>query len=445
MGRCTKCYGQFDYIPGMGVCNSCRNSVTSYTDSRNNSSGQNWNNIKLSPKAATVVCWLLGVAVVAAIVGVVLYMYNSNKSASNFEEIVNTLSDKAGKTAVTEVLGREDDVTNWEISVRSYKNGFFNTLFNITDCEAEIERSVLKDGTEMVWFNFDGNDLGVGLEGEYAILTVEGKRSLLDKKNELIYQKGSDFFDTYYPKLKALTYDAVLEPAADAVKGGQYGTDDKEREILQNNNAQMVVESEQRAVFTLIDDGGYTYYVADAFDSDTPGIFEMLNYKIHGKDYEDLDELGKLLVDGDYSVSIEKYVDDEQVYDLRYERNLKEHSIEFKEDYEQFKKGTYVFTEDGKSITYKVYNNETYNVDEITYSVAKNKKMYQELMALIPDLYVRRVMDLNQAKKAGFLGINTYTMKDKNGDKIAILSTAFGKINKLIHYVSDNERMELSW
>ena len=87
MGRCTKCYGQFDYIPGMGVCNSCRNSVTSYTDSRNNSSGQNRNNIKLSPKAATVVCWLLGVAVVAAIVGVVLYMYNSNKSASNLKKL----------------------------------------------------------------------------------------------------------------------------------------------------------------------------------------------------------------------------------------------------------------------------------------------------------------------------------------------------------------------
>ena len=29
MGKCSKCQGEFDYIPGIGICISCRNAMSS--------------------------------------------------------------------------------------------------------------------------------------------------------------------------------------------------------------------------------------------------------------------------------------------------------------------------------------------------------------------------------------------------------------------------------
>ena len=302
-----------------------------------------------------------------------------------------------------------------------------------------------KDGTEVISFDFDGHDLGTGLNGKYYILTVEGKVSVIDDKAELIYQEGSEFFDTNYPKLKALTYDAILSPLTEKVVGDKYGKNDQYEHILQANGWEMAVYDENRVIFTTDTEELRTQYVADVSDTESNYTFEMLNYKLYGEEYENLDELGKLMADGDYSVSIEKYIDGKEVFDLRYERNLKEHSIEFKEDYGDFKAGVYVFTLGEDTFVHKVYNNDTFKFDETTISVSENKALYNALADLVPENYVRNVMDLSKAKKSGALGTNTYTMKNEDGETTATLSVAFGKINKLIHFVDDDTRIEMSW
>ena len=448
MGRCRICGVNYPYIPDGGTCNNCRDAER-YKNSGSQSGGSatsstNYENIKLTPGVAKAVRWMLLIAVIAAVIGVTSYMYSSNGSYFDFEEITQPMSYQDAGDILTQVIGLEDNVTNWEVSISDYEDGFFSTLFKIEGRSADIERYIQTDGTEVIVFNFNGNDLGTGLEGKYRIFTLEGKASVLDEKAELIYQEGSEFFNTYYPELSALTYDALITPITEKVAGGQYGKTGQDKKVLQDNGAQMLIWDEKRVEFVIKTESGNTLCVAEAYNDDAK-TFEMRNNKLYGEEYENLDELGKLMADGDYSVSIEKYVNNKEVFDLRYERNMKKHSIEFEEDYGDFKKGTYFFALDEDTIVHKVYNDKTYNFDETAISATENKVLFTQLSLLVPENYVRNVMDLSKAKKSGAFGVNTYTMEDADGNKTATLSVAFGKINKLIHFVSDNERIEMSW
>lgn len=457
MGRCPRC--GTDTGPMGGLCASCNERERRLRDAaqrdaaerseqdrenKKNSSGDKTPSVPMPPALANAICIILTIALLLGAGWWIISSYN-NKSADMAMEVFTETLTGDGSDIVAEVLTREDDVSNWEISVTDYKKGFFGTLFGLRGDTARIKRYLQKDGTEVIFFNFHGYDLGTGLEGEYYIVTVEGKVSVIDDKAELIYQEGSEFFDTNYPQLKALTYDAILSPLTEKVVGDKYGKNDQYEHILQANGWEMAIYDENRVIFTTDTEELRTQYVADVSNSESNYTFEMRNYKLYGEEYEDLDELGKLMADGDYSVSIEKYVDGKQVFDLRYERNLKEHSIEFEEDYGEFKAGVYVFTLGEDTVVHKVYNNDTFKFDETTISISENKTLYDTLAALVPENYVRNIMDLSKAKKSGALGVNTYTMKTDDGETTATLSVAFGKINKLIHFADDDTRIEMSW
>ena len=447
MGRCAKCGKPMPGDVSGAVCLNCQREAYSKSARENQTKAaaeRNTPSAPMDPAVAKKICIILAIALLVGACWWVISSYN-NKSAKMTMQVLTEMLTGDGSAVAAEVLTREDDVSNWEISVTDYKKGFFGTLFGLKGDTARIKRYLQKDGTEVISFDFDGHDLGTGLNGKYYILTVEGKVSVIDDKAELIYQEGSEFFDTNYPKLKALTYDAILSPLTEKVVGDKYGKNDQYEHILQANGWEMAVYDENRVIFTTDTEELRTQYVADVSDTESNYTFEMLNYKLYGEEYENLDELGKLMADGDYSVSIEKYIDGKQVFDLRYERNLKEHSIEFKEDYGDFKAGVYVFTLGEDTFVHKVYNNDTFKFDETTISVSENKALYNALADLVPENYVRNVMDLSKAKKSGALGVNTYTMKNDDGETTATLSVAFGKINKLIHFVDDDTRIEMSW
>lgn len=447
---CPRCGGNFPETSSGGLCNSCRwkqvqaDAAASRRESEKERGSSKSAPIALDPRVATVICILLGIALVIGAIWLVMSIHNDRAEEMTMETFTETLSGD-GAAVAAEVLTREDGKSNWSIHVTDYKKGFFGTLFGLKGDTATIDRYLQADGTEVIAFDFDGYDFDTGLQGEYYILTVEGKISVIDDKAELIYQEGSDFFDTNYPKLKALTYDQILTPLTEKVVGDRYGKNEQYPHILQANGWELAIFDEKRAIFSTDTDDLRTQYVADVDDVESNYTFEMLNYKLYGEEYEGLDELGKLMADGDYSVSIEKYVDGQEVLDLRYERNLKQHSFEVEADCGDFKVGTYVLTPGEETFVHRTYNPETYATEDAELSVAENQALYDALTALVPENYVRSVMDLSKAKKAGALGINTYTMKDADGNTTATLSVAFGKINKLIHFVSDDERIEMAW
>ena len=457
MGRCPRC--GTDTGPMGGLCASCNERERRLRDAaqrdaaerskrdrenKNNSSGYNPPSVPMPPAVANAICIVLAIAVLLGAGWWVMHSYN-NKSADMTMEVFTETLTGDGSAVVAEVLTREDTVSNWEISITDYKKGFFGTLFGLKGDTARVKRYLQKDGTEVIVFRFDGHDLGTGLEGEYYIVTIEGKVSVIDDKAEWIYQEGSEFFDTNYPKLKALTYDAILSPLTEKVVGDQYGKNDQYGHILQANGWEMAVYDENRVIFTTDTEDLRTQYVVDVSNSESNYTFELLNYKFYGEDTENLDELGKLLADVDYSASIELFDGSNELADIRYERNGKEHSFEFEANYGDFIGGTYysyVINTEAKTIVYRYYSDEEAKwVDE---TPENREAMYTELVSLIPETYVRNVMDLSKADKGG-IGITTYTMKNDDGETTAILSLVFGKINKLIHYRDDGKRLEMSW
>lgn len=457
MGRCPRC--GTDTGPMGGLCASCNERERRLRDAaqrdaaerskqdrekKKNSSGYKATSAPMDPKVATIICVILAIVLVFGAFWLVKSIYD-NKSAKMTMEVFNETLTGDGSAVVAEVLIREDDVSDWEISVTDYKKGFFGTLFGLKGDTARIKRYLQKDGTEVISFDFDGHDLGTGLKGEYYIVTIEGKVSVIDDKKELIYQEGSEFFDTNYPKLKVLTYDAILSPLTEKVVGDKYGKNDQYEHILQANGWQMTVFDEKRVIFTTDTKDLRTQYVADVSNTESSYTFELLNYKFYGEDTEKLDKLGKLLADADYSTSIEIFDGTKELVDIRYERNGKEHSFEFEANYGRFIGGTYysyVINTEAKTIVYRYYSDEEAKwIDE---TPENSEAMYNELASLIPETYLRNVMDLSKADKGG-IGITTYTMKNDDGETTATLSLVFGKINKLIHYMDDGKRMEMSW
>ena len=447
MGKCKYCYGEFDYIPGIGVCISCRNTMNSNQSSQKETKQNQRSTVQYVPmnsKVATVILVIAAIAVLIGVFWLVKSIYDNNAANMVMEEITSTYSDDGSDIAAL-VLTREDNKTNWSISVTDYKKGFFGTLFGLKGNTAKIERYLQKDGTEVISFDFDGYDLGTGLKGKYYIVTIEEKVSVIDDKAELIYQEGSKFFDENYPKLKALTFDALLSPLTGRVVGDKYGRNDQFSYIFQANGWQMVVDT-SRVTFASDSDDLYTKYVADVSNTESNYTFELRNYRFYGEDTENLDELGKLLAQADYSTSIEIFDGTKELVDIRYERNGKEHSFEFEANYGDFIGGTYysyVINTETKTIVYRYYSNEESKwIDE---TPENSEAMYNKLATLIPETYLRNVMDLSKADKDGALGVTTYTMKNSDGETTAILSLAFGKINKLIHYMDDGNRIEMSW
>ena len=446
MGKCSKCYGEFDYIPGIGVCISCRNTMNSNQSSQKETKQNQRSTVQYGPmnsKVATVILVIAAIAVLIGVFWLVKSIYDNNAANMVMEEITSTYSDDGSDIAAS-VLTREDNKTNWSISVTDYKKGFFGTLFGLKGNTAKIDRYLQKDGTEVISFEFDGYDLGTGLKGKYYIVTIEEKVSVIDDKAELIYQEGSKFFDENYPKLKALTFDAIPSPLTEKVVGDKYGRNDQFSYIFQANGWQMVVDT-SRVTFASDSDDLYTKYVADVSNTESSYTFELRNYRFYGEDTENLDELGELLAQADYSTSIEIFDGTKELVDIRYERNGKEHSFEFEANYGDFIGGTYysyVINTETKTIVYRYYSDDEAKwVDE---TPENSEAMYNELAGFIPETYLRNVMDLSKADKSG-IGIITYTMKNADGDTTAILSLAFGKINKLIHYMDDGNRIEMSW
>ncbi len=428
------------------------NSVVGSSTDRHGNVTMNFGSGRTAVKSAAevrrdfrIVVAIIAIVVCAAIAGVCYLVYTNNSRFFTNEVFTETLTGD-GTAVVAEALARDDDKSNWTVSITDYKKNFFGVLFKLEGNTATVKRYLQKDGTEVLEFDLDGYNFDTGLKGKYMILTIEGKISLLDEKAELIYREGSEFFDTNYPKLKAITYDSLLTPLTEKVVGDKYGKNEQYEHILQANGWQMAVLDEYRVEFLNETEDVSTRYVAEARNQNSSYTFEMLNYKLFdAESAESLDKLGKLLVEGDYSTSIEKYVSDKVVLDVRYERNLKQHRFEFTEDCGIFKKGIYSFTPGDTSVHHWTYNPDNYADIDTDYPIAENQELYDTLSSLVPETYLRNVMDLSKADKGGALGVTTYTMKNADGEKTAVLSLAFGKINKLIHYAEDGSRIEMCW
>ena len=70
---------------------------------------------------------------------------------------------------------------------------------------------------------------------------------------------------------------------------------------------------------------------------------------------------------------------------------------------------------------------------------------YDYLLSVVPDIYIRNIIDMNKAeivKESGGM-VKNYKMKDANGNVTVEMKVAFGKIAEVLHYISDSEYVKV--
>ncbi len=348
-------------------------------------------------------------------------------------------------TVAKAVLDAENDKTNWTVSIDEFTMDYGTYMTFCAESSATVKRYLQKDGTEVIHYEFDGLDLGTGLEGEFDILTVDGVLHVADYEEEVIYPKGNVVFEQLYPKLSTLTYDVLLEEVTTKAKWDKYGKNTQYKHILQGDGIELGVYDEKRTEIVTEKGQLRTRYVVTTENDEQPTAYYMGDFKIAGKD-ENLDELGRLLADASNDVYIEYYKDDELLCDITYRRNLKEHEFVVEEPYGDLKRGSYRIADGGETIDAEFWDSDYIHSTKESLKISENQKLYDQLMALVPNTYLRKHIDMKTTDEFNFIGIYTsYTKEDKNGNEIAQIQLIFGGLDKFIHNISDTERLEMAW
>ncbi len=338
-------------------------------------------------------------------------------------------------------------------------------LFRIKDKNKGYTVSCYSLNGESVFeYRFEGYDAGTEIPfGWYTLCTLDGIKVLIDDTNKKIYKEGTEFYDTYAPKLLALTHDQALKIIIERTDGGEHGlhgSNDSWMEFIGKDNS-MIYSYMLSSDFTKISGGEFRAITTHQDEQFTEKWFfsyddyeymldEFQGYVYSDGDFDTSDELGKLMKDsltdyGQYTL----YKNDERIVqiDIYYLANgygysfyipSDEYDKDFLEDVE------YRINTNTKTLT-MVTIDDNYKEVLTEMDLSEHQDKYDYLLSIVPHSYIRKVIDLDKAEmqkeNAGL--IKNYIMKDENGSTTAEMKVAFGKIGEVVHYLSENEYVKL--
>ena len=168
----------------------------------------------------TVIILLLLAA--AVFVGIKYYSYSKNESnlLAPFEITQQESGD--GSNVISTALSGSSTYNIYDITVHRKKEGFVSNLFGSSKGFASASNFTV-DGKKVLKYYFSGYDFGTGLDGEFYLTEINGKRAIIDNDHGKVYMEGSEFFGKHIEKLEAFNPAAVLKPLTEKVSGGEYG------------------------------------------------------------------------------------------------------------------------------------------------------------------------------------------------------------------------------
>ena len=140
----------------------------------------------------------------------------------------------------TYLLSLDTAHRNWHMAYENKPSDMMSYLgerFLGQECGSgySMESYSSESGT-VLYYRFEGDDAGTGLpDGWYALMELDGTNVLLDDTNEIIYKSGSEFYDTYAPRLLTLTHDKVLGDVLAHVDGGEHALSDMDMEFIRKD------------------------------------------------------------------------------------------------------------------------------------------------------------------------------------------------------------------
>lgn len=354
------------------------------------------------------------------------------------------------------LLSMDDENAFWSIECETSKTGFFQKLFNIKEKSYYISGETA-NGITSYHFNFDGENLSTGLpDGEYTLTILDGANVLIDDEKKIIYKEGSDFYAQYADKLKAITHDSLYTALFDKCnKHGLANEDGITREALCGDNAAVynfIDESDPLKAadnvvegVSFLSDGKLCESYTFTYGSNAASL-DLKGYTYSDATVTDDDELGKLIENsrgnsGGYTL----YKNDEEVADITTRYLANGYEFSFYADWKNFDAdATYRVNTNAKTLT-KVSYDEQYAEVLTDMPLSEYQAEYDYLLSVVPDIYIRNIIDMNKAEivKENSGMVKNYKMKDANGNVTVEMKVAFGKIAEVLHYISDSEYVKV--
>ena len=168
----------------------------------------------------TVIILLLLAA--AVFVGIKYYSYSKNESNLLAPFEITQTESGDGSNVISTALSGSSTYEIYELTVSPKKEGFISSIFSSSSDCAKTSNFTVDDKTVYRYY-FSGYDFGTGLEGEFYLTDINGKRALIDDDHGKVYMEGSEFFGKHIEKLEAFNSAIVLKPLTEKVSGGEYG------------------------------------------------------------------------------------------------------------------------------------------------------------------------------------------------------------------------------
>lgn len=168
----------------------------------------------------TVIILLL--LVVAVFVGIKYRSYSKNESNLIAPFEITQTESGDGSNVISTALSGSSTYEIYELIVSPRKEGFVSSIFSSASDFAKTSNFTV-DGKTVCRYYFSGYDFGTGLDGEFYLTEINGKRAIIDNDKGKIYMEGSKFFNKYIEELEAFSPTKVFRPLTEKVSGGEYG------------------------------------------------------------------------------------------------------------------------------------------------------------------------------------------------------------------------------
>ena len=155
-------------------------------------------------------------------VGIRYYSYSKNESNLLAPYEITQTESGDGSNVISTAISGSSTYNIYDITVHRKKEGFVSNLFGSSKGFASASNFTV-DGKTVLSYYFSGYDFGTGLDGEFYLTEINGKRAIIDKNRGKVYMEGSEFFGKHIEKLEAFNPTAALKPLTEKVSGGEYG------------------------------------------------------------------------------------------------------------------------------------------------------------------------------------------------------------------------------
>jgi len=407
--------------------------------------------------------------VILAACAVTIYSYADLQDGEWTNVTANKESSRSAEDYQSYLLSLDTEYPGWHVTYAKEPTDMMSYLSSIFGKEKATEYTFgwyTFEGNTAFEYRFKGDDAGTGLpNGWYTLAQMDGTNVLIDDTNDTIYKQGTAFYDTYAPKLQALVHDIALSTVLERVSGGEHalsGTNDFWMEFVRKDDSMLYsymladdvtkISGQEFRAITLYPEEHMREQWIFSYDTSEFNPLEDLD----GYVYSDAapvdpdDELGKLIRDSsDGNGSIVFYKNDEAALELDVEYYPDGYAFEVEGIEEDFGEGLeedMVYRVNTSNQTLIKIENYGYS-DEIKTDMplSEHQATYDFLVSLVPDAYIRRIIDMDQAEvrkeKLGLITI--YEMKDESGKVTADMKLMFGKIGEVVHYTADNAYVKI--